>query len=346
MRAPSRWVALGGLLPYGLSAIFDPLTPARAILLGLLIEAGSGPSRTGSRARDYLLLHFPSWLLLHFLRLDASFLVGASFLAAGALGFALWADRPSWTGAVPVLVLGAPLLALMMDLAGKDRSSVRALDPWVAAASSSWESAHPTASIHTVSGLPFHLPPRLGPPPFSDPAGEDRARILLGLWGLAAAGAVLRPSWRRGALWILILLPVGGKWLQSHPPRTIWFQGKDSEQSEAMRGYSLVFSKDPLPGPESSGRILAHPEEGIWSWVRPSENPPSRGNPVAWVEKHPLRPDFQEGPPEALAMLMWWARGERGERGARWEFLSGGVLTRRILSTDGDAGLVAPGAGP
>ena len=127
--APSRWVALGGLLPYGLSAILDPLTPARAILLGLLIEACVGPSRTGSRVRDYLLRHFPSWLLLHFLRLDSPFLVGASFLAAGALGFALWADRSSWTRALPVLVLGAPLLALMMDLAGKDLSSVRALDP-------------------------------------------------------------------------------------------------------------------------------------------------------------------------------------------------------------------------
>ena len=40
--APSRWVALGGLLPYGLSAILDPLTPARAVLLGLLIEASVG----------------------------------------------------------------------------------------------------------------------------------------------------------------------------------------------------------------------------------------------------------------------------------------------------------------
>ena len=344
--APSRWVALGGLFPYGLSAILDPLTPARAILLGLLIEAGSGPSRTGSRARDYLLRHFPSWLLLHFLRLDAPFFVGASFLAAGALGFALWAGRPLWTGAVPVLVLGAPLLTLMMDLAGKDPSSVGVLDPWIVAASSSWESADPAASIHTVSAIPFHPPPRLGPPPLSDPAGENRARILLGLWGLAAVGVVLRPSWRHGAFWILVLLPGGGKWLQSHPPRTIWFQGRDVEQAEAMRGYSLVFSKDSLPGSDSSGWILAHAEERIWSWVRPSGNPPPLGKPIAWVEKHPLRPDFQEGPSEALAMLMWWARGERGEEGARWEFLSGGVLARRPLSTDGDAGLVAPGVGP
>ena len=329
---PRKLFALGRFIPYGLSAFLDPLTPARALLLSLLLEASAPSSNGVNGVRNYLLCHFPSWLLLHFLREDAPFLVGACILLVAGLGWALWGNRPLWARLLSFGILGIPLLGLMMDMAGKDITQVQQLDPWGLASASNWEVTDTAGLSVQASLLPMDVPPNLLPPVLTNPSSSKRAQILLGLWALAVVATVFSLVWRRAAFGVLFLLPLGGGWLQAGDKQTIWYWGIDQAQEDLPRWWNLEFSQTPLPLEGDSGAILLHSSAGVWSWVRPCAEPTLPIDLVSWIEKNPLRPEVAGGAVELHPLLAWWARGERVEEGVRWGILANGDLVRRPIS--------------
>ncbi|MFQ5748011.1 MAG: hypothetical protein ACE5H3_00975 [Planctomycetota bacterium] len=362
-----RLVQLGALVPYGLSAGIAPLTPARAVILAWIVEAGV-PGPPGRKCTlDFLLRHLPAWWLLHALRPDAPLLVGPALLAFLVLTRRFWADplRGRGSGAAVLLLFLLPAaVRLPFELSGRKTPSVlQAVDLWEHAGVPAEPATRPPLPVPSLpagarlSGLRFRLPPSLAPPPLGDSPQRGQALTLAAALFLAQAGSVLFFSLRvrRPALFGLLFLAAFGSWSFRGPPGVkVVFREDSAPDGTTGRIWTLEVHAagaglwDPLRGallPPPFVSLHAEKEQGLvrvvasrpWGVVRegtPQDEEPG-APPLAWLEHRPLQPEHSGGAGAGggwLGFLRYWARGEpEGAAGVRWSVSAEGVLFREPL---------------
>ena len=93
-----RLVRLAALLPYALAVFLPGLTPTRALILAWIVESGRPPAGRRETA-DFALRNAAPWLLLHAMRSDAAWWVGAGFLLFFVLTRPFWSEARAAGGA-------------------------------------------------------------------------------------------------------------------------------------------------------------------------------------------------------------------------------------------------------
>ncbi|RMH01195.1 MAG: hypothetical protein D6702_12040 [Planctomycetota bacterium] len=343
--------ALVPALPF-LAALFVPAaTPARALALAWILEAGVG-ARAGAEAARWsgagAALRWGScWALLHFLRPDAGPAAGVVLILLIAVAGRFWRRPAPGAGLLPLLLLGPAAVAALLALGGRQPPELLArLDGWrrLGPPVAAGEVAEPRVSLPTgaeVCRLPFRPPERLVPWPLQDSPARPRALLLAAaaLLLAAAGGAAGRP---RAALALPVLAAAAAWWAAPPERLEVRFQLPDGRayRLEARAGDGVW---DPLSGallppagrwsvrPRADG-LLALRAGGPWAVAAPGPAAAAGGEvALAQLEFSPLRAPRGEGDPAALALLRWWAAGERPGAAVRWRLLASGLLVREPL---------------
>ena len=317
--------ALAGILPWILSALWPAFTPSQALLAALALRHGP-PRRQKPREIfvDFLALAAPP-CVLHQLRPDAPWLVGAAILLAGLL-LELARARPRGAQSARCLIahlLAGPIsLTFFCQLAElQPPALLEHLDPWTLAA------APPEAAVrYDIQGETWYAPARVEPWPLSwesESGAHQRGLLLLAL--ICAAALWLQCSRNWVAVLALLAAACGPLGLRS-APRTVYLDPGDGgsilvvEISGDYHG-SAAWSWDPLRDA---------PPPGIQAHLAPHLPDPSSPD-LAWQERHPLRAPLQEGEPDALRLVSWYAEADQPAGAVRWSLRGDGTLTRLRL---------------
>ena len=349
---PPRLGPLLALLPHAAAAIWPAWSPARALLLGVLLESlrrvpAGGPARRREILQP-LLRQGLAWGVLHSLRADAPALLGLLFLGLFLLLRLLpGQERRIPAGAAATVATAPALLHLVLLLAGRQPPALlQSLDLWQAAAPREAPARSPEEVPEglATAEIPFALPPRLVPWPLEDSPARPQALVLVA--GLALLqGAALAASGRSRSFLLLlgglVLVPLG-RGLGAGPEgvELRFLEGGWHRVQVHAPGADLVDpTAGPLVLPAHGAWHLAREPAGLvrvvaaapWGQLLAGEAEPPQGEAAAWLEIRPLKAPRAGGPlleAGGRGILELWLRGEDASRlppgGIRWELRATG----------------------
>ncbi|MBT5100942.1 MAG: hypothetical protein HOM77_03390, partial [Planctomycetes bacterium] len=308
MSLPARLPAWLTLLVWAVSALWEPLTPARAMLVVACLEfaaclqAGANSNREGSISWQSVFRHLPALLLLHALRPDAALWLAMALALALNLILAFPHSirrRVAWV-AVLLLCL-PPLFQTTLRLAQRD-------SPQALAQMSLWQHAGVAEAAASDGALPrwwfrapAHLNPLLLELEATRPRGLVLLFVLLAFHGLGLARR--RPAYRSlAALLLLGFVPSqpGPIDLHLYPASAESRMAKTCTARETPEGVAI-----------GSSRSLSYENVQV-------------NKVVAWLERSPLHAPQSAGIPQDIELLQYWASGDDLPEGlgSRWELLA------------------------
>ncbi len=300
-RLPS-WLVL---LVWAISAIWAPLTPARAVLAAACLEWGF--DREGNFAWHAAFRHLPAVFLLHALRPDASLWLSLSLVVAVNLVLALPSlirRQVAWLG---LLCLCVPLLLQAALVLGQRDV------PSELTQVSLWHHAAPVENDFVPTWW-FRAPPHLSPMSLESTSTRHRALLLLvGLLAIQAFGLARRRPAYESLAGLLLLLGV-----------------PDQSEPVDLHLYPSAFES------RMAETRVAHEGQGLVKLGPPRRHEvdfPEKSSVVAWVEHAPLHAPKSAGNTRDIELLEYWAAGDDLPEGlgVRWELLANKSLVRKLL---------------